>query len=90
VLALVLLRGIPFQHQVSYPKLFLLGLLIENLLDPLLMILSSVHYLLSGLLDFHQLMNTFDHIIGLFLIILEELRYGNGQLGREDSFCSVD
>jgi hypothetical protein len=53
VLAFILFRSIPFQYQVSYLKLFLLGLLIKNLLDPLLMVLNSAHYLLSGLLDLH-------------------------------------
>ena len=53
VLAFILIRSIPFQYQVSYPKLFLLGLLIKTLLDPLLMVLNSAHYLLPGLLDLH-------------------------------------
>jgi hypothetical protein len=53
MLSFILLRSIPFQHQVSCPKFFLLGLLIKNLLDPLLMVLSSVHCLLPGLLDLH-------------------------------------
>jgi hypothetical protein len=90
VFALVLLRSIPFQYQVSYLELLLLGLLIKNLLDRLLMVLNSDHYLLSGLLDFYHLMDSFDHVIGLFLIILEEFHYGNSQLRREDSFCSVN
>jgi len=71
-------------------ELLLLGFLIKNLLDPLLMVLNSDHYLLSVLLDFYQLMNSSDHIIWLFLIILEEFRYGNGQLRREDDFCSIN
>ena len=75
---LILLRSIPFQHRVSYLELLLVGFLIKNLLDLLLMVLNSDHYLLSGLLDFYQLMNPSDHIIGLFLIILEEFCYGNG------------
>jgi hypothetical protein len=49
--SLVLLRSIPFQYRVSYLELLLLGFLIKNLLDPLLMVLNSDHYLLSGLLD---------------------------------------
>ena len=53
VLAFILFRSIPFQYQFSYPKLFLLGLLIKNLLDPLLMVLNSTHYLLPGLMEFH-------------------------------------
>ena len=53
VLSFILFRSIPLQYQVSYPKLFLLGLLIKNLLDPSLMVLNSSHYLLPGLLDFH-------------------------------------
>ena len=76
--ALVFFRIIPFQHQVSYMKLFLLGLLVKILLDLLLMVLNYVHYLLSGLLNLYQLMNSSDHIIRLFLIILEELCYRNG------------
>ena len=71
MLALVLLRSIPFQYQVSYLELLLLGFLIKNLLDPLLMVLNFDHHLLSGLLDFYELMNSSDHVIGLFLIILE-------------------
>ena len=87
---LVLFRSIPFQHQVSYLEPLLLSLLIKTLLDPLLMVLNSNHYLLSGLLDFYQLMNPSDHVIGLSLIILEEFLYGNSQLRREDSFCYVN
>jgi hypothetical protein len=55
-----------------------------------MLLTNSDHYLLSGLLDFYQLMNPSDHVIGLFLIILEEFHYGNGQLRREDNFCSVN
>jgi len=53
VLTFIFFRSIPFQYQVSYLKLFLLGLLIKKLLDPLLMVLNSPHYPLSGLLDLH-------------------------------------
>lgn len=78
MLSLVLLRSIPFQYQVSHLEIFLLGLLVENLLDLLLMVLNSIHYLLSSLLDLYQLMNSFDYIIGLLLIVLEEFCYRNG------------
>ena len=89
MLSPVLLRSVPLQYQVSYLELLLLGFLVENLLDSLLMILNPFHYLLSDLLDFHQLMNSSDHVVGLFLIVLEEFLYGNGQLRRKDNLFSV-
>ena len=76
--ALILHGCIPLKHQIPDLKLFLLDLPVKIQFHLLLMVLNSIHHLLFGLLDFHQLMNSYDHVIRLFLMILEELCYRNG------------
>jgi hypothetical protein len=51
--SLILFRSIPLQHNISCLEPLLLGLLIEDLLDLLLMFLNPVHCLLSSLLDLY-------------------------------------
>jgi hypothetical protein len=57
VFASVLPGCIPLKHQISHIEFLFSDLPVKGLLDLLLMTVSSVHYLLSGLLHFHQLMN---------------------------------
>ena len=75
VFAPILPGCIPLKHQISQLDFLLPDLLVKGLLDLLLMIMSSIHYLLSILLDLYQLMNSPDHIIRLPLTLLEEFCY---------------
>jgi hypothetical protein len=61
--AFVLPGHIPLKHQISQLEIFLYDLPVKGLLDFLLITASSIHYLLLGLLRFHQLMNFSDHMI---------------------------
>ena len=72
VFASILPRCIPLKHHISQLKFLFSGLPVKGLLDLLLLIMSSVHYLLSGLLHFHQLMNSSNHMIWPSFIILKE------------------
>ena len=72
VLAFILSGCIPFKYQVPDFELLFLNPSVKSLLDPLLMIVGSVHDLLPGLLHFHHLMNPSNHMVGLLFKVLEE------------------
>ena len=63
MIAFILLRCIPLEHQITQLKILFVHFLIKRLLDLQLMIMCFIYKLLSGLLHFNQLLNPSDHMI---------------------------
>jgi hypothetical protein len=49
-----------------------------------------VYHLFFGLLHLYQLMYLSNHIIRLFLVVLEEFRYRKGKVRRKNYFIPID
>jgi hypothetical protein len=80
MLSFVLLGHIPFEYQISQLEILLISFLVKGLLDFLLSVMRFVHNMLSFLLHFYHLMNSSDHVIRIFLVVLEELHYRQGEM----------
>ena len=73
VFALFLPGCIPLEHQITLLESFLFSLPVKSLLDLLLMIVGSVHDLLSDLLYFDHMMNSSEHMVRFSFKVLEEI-----------------
>jgi hypothetical protein len=71
VISSILLWHVPFENQISQLEILLTVLPVKGLLDSPMLVMRSVYHLFSGLLHFYQLMYPSNHIIGLFLVVLE-------------------
>jgi hypothetical protein len=88
--ALFLSGCIPFEHQITLLKLFLLVFPVKSLFDLLLVIVSSVQDLFSDLLHLHHLMNSSKHMVRFPLIVLEEICHRQGNLSGEDDLNPIN
>jgi hypothetical protein len=83
VISFVLLWHVPFKNQISQLEILLTFLPVKGLLDYLLTVMRSVYHLFPGRLHFYQLMYPSNHIIKLFLVVLEEFCYRQGKVRRK-------
>jgi len=89
MLSLVLSGRIPLEHNLSQLEILFSALPTKGLLDLLLMVMCSIHYLLSSLLCFYHIMNPSNHIIRLFLVVLGKLCYWQGKLRGKNCFSPI-
>ena len=89
IISLIMFGCIPFEYQISWLEILFTGLSFKILLDPLMVVMFFFHHLLSSLLEFYQLMNSFDHIVKLSLAVLKEFFYMQGKVRRKNGFSPI-
>jgi hypothetical protein len=89
MISLILLRCIPFKYEIFQLEILLIALPVKGLLDSFLMIMCSFRYLLSSMFHLYQLMNPPDHVIWMFLVVLEEIFHRHGELRRKKFFNPI-